>query len=251
MSRLWTALTRAQWPVTVQRRVILEAVLARVDHPTAEQMYADVKARLPGLSRTTVYRARRISDDHRVILKVANPSHAPLDESLARLRRELEIVDAVRSERVVRAHEVAAVGGSALLIVQDLGGESLDRYLARARFALADVLGIAIGAAAALRDVHAAGIIHRDVTPNNIVFNATTGEIRLIDFDIATLDGSATRRHNSSTSQISLTGINKLPRAAASCSRSMKACWSPGLLSNNSIVKTKLRSAGESSRIAS
>src|SRR6185503_11848616 len=137
-------------------------------------------------ARTTVYRARRIADDRRVILKVANPSHAPPDEALARLRHELEVVEAIRSDRVVRAHEVISVGGNALLVVQDFGGESLDHYLARARFSLADVLGIAIGAAAALRDVHAAGIIHKDVTPNNIVFNATTGEIWLIDFDIAT-----------------------------------------------------------------
>jgi Fur family peroxide stress response transcriptional regulator len=43
-------------PVTVQRRVILEALLDRADHPTADQVYDDVKDRVPGLSRTTVYR---------------------------------------------------------------------------------------------------------------------------------------------------------------------------------------------------
>jgi len=43
-------------PVTVQRRTILEAMLDRDDHPTAEQVYEDVRDRIPGLSRTTVYR---------------------------------------------------------------------------------------------------------------------------------------------------------------------------------------------------
>jgi Fur family peroxide stress response transcriptional regulator len=43
-------------PLTVQRRVILEALLDRADHPTADQVYDDVKDRVPGLSRTTVYR---------------------------------------------------------------------------------------------------------------------------------------------------------------------------------------------------
>jgi Fur family transcriptional regulator, peroxide stress response regulator len=43
-------------PVTMQRRVILEAVLQRDDHPTAEQIFAAVQERLPQLSRTTVYR---------------------------------------------------------------------------------------------------------------------------------------------------------------------------------------------------
>jgi Fur family peroxide stress response transcriptional regulator len=43
-------------PVTPQRRVVLEALLARHDHPTADQLFADVRARLAGVSRTTVYR---------------------------------------------------------------------------------------------------------------------------------------------------------------------------------------------------
>jgi Fur family transcriptional regulator, peroxide stress response regulator len=43
-------------PVTMQRRVILEAVLQRSDHPTADQIFEAVQDRLPRLSRTTVYR---------------------------------------------------------------------------------------------------------------------------------------------------------------------------------------------------
>ncbi len=43
-------------PVTMQRRVILEAVLQRDDHPTADQIYEAVQERIPQLSRTTVYR---------------------------------------------------------------------------------------------------------------------------------------------------------------------------------------------------
>ncbi len=43
-------------PVTVQRRVIFTALLERDDHPTVDQIFDDVKNRIPGLSRTTVYR---------------------------------------------------------------------------------------------------------------------------------------------------------------------------------------------------
>ena len=42
--------------VTVQRRTVFEAVSARRDHPTADQVYEAVRGRIPGLSRTTVYR---------------------------------------------------------------------------------------------------------------------------------------------------------------------------------------------------
>jgi Fur family peroxide stress response transcriptional regulator len=43
-------------PLTVQRRVVLQTVLARDDHPTADEILEAVKDRVPGISRTTVYR---------------------------------------------------------------------------------------------------------------------------------------------------------------------------------------------------
>jgi Fur family peroxide stress response transcriptional regulator len=43
-------------PLTVQRRAILDAVLSRDDHPTADQVFDSVRRRLPGVSRATVYR---------------------------------------------------------------------------------------------------------------------------------------------------------------------------------------------------
>lgn len=47
---------RQGMPMTVQRRAVLEAVLEREDHPTADQIFEVVQGRLPGVSRTTVYR---------------------------------------------------------------------------------------------------------------------------------------------------------------------------------------------------
>jgi len=42
--------------VTVQRRTVFAELAGRKDHPTADQVYDAVRERLPGLSRTTVYR---------------------------------------------------------------------------------------------------------------------------------------------------------------------------------------------------
>ncbi len=46
----------AGFPLTVQRRVILETMILRDDHPTAEQICEAVRARVPEISRATVYR---------------------------------------------------------------------------------------------------------------------------------------------------------------------------------------------------
>lgn len=43
-------------PLTVQRRVVLELLAQHGDHPSAEEIYREVAGRLPGISRTTVYR---------------------------------------------------------------------------------------------------------------------------------------------------------------------------------------------------
>jgi len=42
--------------LTIQRRAVYEELVERKDHPTADQVYDALQARLPGLSRTTVYR---------------------------------------------------------------------------------------------------------------------------------------------------------------------------------------------------
>jgi Fur family transcriptional regulator, peroxide stress response regulator len=56
LERLEAACRRRRIPVTVQRRVIFSALIEREDHPTVDQVFVDVRARIPGVSRTTVYR---------------------------------------------------------------------------------------------------------------------------------------------------------------------------------------------------
>jgi Fur family peroxide stress response transcriptional regulator len=62
--------------LTVQRRLILEAVLDRVDHPTVDTIYDEVKQRIPGVSRTTVYRVLETLTEVGVVTKVCSPGAA-------------------------------------------------------------------------------------------------------------------------------------------------------------------------------
>lgn len=63
-------------PLTVQRRVILEAVLAREDHPSAERVFNAIQGRLPGVSRTTVYRVLETLVRVGVINRICHPGNA-------------------------------------------------------------------------------------------------------------------------------------------------------------------------------
>ena len=61
---------------TAQRRMVFEAVLGRDDHPTADQVHADVQRRFPGVSRTTVYRVLETLVELNVITKACSPGAA-------------------------------------------------------------------------------------------------------------------------------------------------------------------------------
>ncbi len=61
---------------TVQRRLVLEVVLERDDHPTADQIVEIVKQRLPNISRTTVYRVLDALVDMGMIRRLHHPGPA-------------------------------------------------------------------------------------------------------------------------------------------------------------------------------
>ena len=56
LERLASLCKERGFPLTAQRRVVFDALLARDDHPTAESLYDDVRRRLPEINRATVYR---------------------------------------------------------------------------------------------------------------------------------------------------------------------------------------------------
>lgn len=60
-------------PLTVQRRVILEALAARDDHPTADEILEEVRTRLPEVSRTTVYRVLDTLVEIGLAVKICSP----------------------------------------------------------------------------------------------------------------------------------------------------------------------------------
>ena len=76
LSNLEERCAAAGLPVTAQRRTILEALVKRRDHPTAEQIYGVVSARLPDVSRATVYRTLETLGDLGLLRRVAHAGSA-------------------------------------------------------------------------------------------------------------------------------------------------------------------------------
>ncbi|MBF0103193.1 MAG: serine/threonine-protein kinase PknK, partial [Desulfobacterales bacterium] len=136
-------------------------------------------------SNSIVYRANRIPDNFPVILKVLNREY-PTSIELARFRREYEITRSLKLEGIIECYDLQKYNNTLVMVIEDFGGESLDRLLQTSKRELSDFLYLAIQVVSILRDVHHQHIIHKDINPSNIVWNRKTNQVKLIDFGIST-----------------------------------------------------------------
>ena len=132
---------------------------------------------------TTVFRATRVQDGVHVVVKM--PTGDPPDLTrLARWKYEHDVLSGLSVRGVVRCFGLVYDHSRPALILEDIGGVSLRSVMDKCR-AVDRFLPIAIALAETLSRLHDARIIHKDINPNNIVLNEETGELRLIDFGIA------------------------------------------------------------------
>lgn len=149
-----------------------------------------VHAQLYQSDRTVVYRAVRAYDRRPVILKILRPtSREPL--AVERYRHEYEVTRALNRAGAAQIYGAVTHGDVLALVVEDFGGTALHDLMQAWRQAeatppaLPELLELAHTIAQALAEVHAAGVVHKDLNPGNIVLNPATGEVKLIDFELA------------------------------------------------------------------
>ena len=92
--------------------------------------------------------------------------------------------DELNEEWAVRPLELVRDGDRTVLMLEDDGGEPLDRLLV-APLQVGHFLHLAITIAGTLGKVHRRGLIHKDIKPANILVNRTTGAVKLTGFGIA------------------------------------------------------------------
>jgi transcriptional regulator with GAF, ATPase, and Fis domain/serine/threonine protein kinase len=140
-------------------------------------------AALSSDGRTTLLRAFR-RDGRSVILKVLDPRHCG-ERDVARLRREHEIGATLDLDTAVRPLGVETYEGMPSLVLEDWGGEPLDRFVGRP-MPLERFLDLAIRIAGAVADVHDRGVVHKDLKPANILVDPRTFQVKLAEFGFAT-----------------------------------------------------------------
>ncbi len=118
------------------------------------------------------------------VLIVDLAAELPAPGDLDRLAREYELKDELDSAWAARPLELVRERGRSLLVLEDPGGEPLDRLLGQP-MTLESFLRLAIGIATALAEVHRRGLIHKDIKPANVLVDSATGQVWLIGFGIA------------------------------------------------------------------
>jgi serine/threonine protein kinase len=135
---------------------------------------------------STVYRGTDLSLDRVVAVKVAlDPLVEESPIYLARFTQEAKSAAAIGNPGVVTVYDAGADGPTRFIVMEFVPGKSLADILKEERpLEPARAADIAAQVADALSAAHAAGIIHRDIKPGNIMVEPN-GSVKVLDFGIA------------------------------------------------------------------
>ncbi len=140
-----------------------------------------------------VWRATDTVLSRPVAIKLLHPRYAQRSEGLARFRAEARHAGGLSHENIARVFDYGepAGGQPPYLVMELVDGPSLEAALAGGPLESSRTMDIVAQAAAGLQAAHAAGMIHRDIKPGNLLL-APGGTVKITDFGIAhTIDSAS------------------------------------------------------------
>jgi len=160
----------------------------------AAQMAAD-PAILPGTSYRLlekigegasgeVFKAEHIELGRKYAVKVLSSAHAAAHDAVERFRREARAVAKLSHPNLVQLHDFGkSTDGRVFLVMELLSGVTLDIH-AEKGLGWREAIRLSIQATRALEAAHHAGVVHRDLKPQNL-FLTKEGDLKLLDFGVA------------------------------------------------------------------
>jgi PAS domain S-box-containing protein len=130
-----------------------------------------------------LYRARPSGAELPSVLLLIPASTRPAVESLKKIEHEYSFRDDLDTTWAVRPLALSQCNGQKALVLEDPGGEPLHRLI-QGPIEIDRFLGIAIGLAGALSQLHKRNLIHKDVKPSNVLVDSVTGQVWLTGFGI-------------------------------------------------------------------
>ncbi|MFT3712109.1 MAG: protein kinase [Archangium sp.] len=129
-----------------------------------------------------VYQARDVTLDRRVALKLL---HQRRDEAAqARLLREAQVMAKLTHPNVVPVFELGEWKGEVYLVMELVNGVTLEQWLKREKHRRSDIIHAFVQAGRGLAAAHAAGVVHRDFKPANVLVGLDN-RVRVTDFGLS------------------------------------------------------------------
>ena len=137
----------------------------------------------------TVYKARDTQLNRPVAIKFLSPDLA--DESARRrFQQEAKMASALNHPHILTVHEAGEFDGQQYLVTEFVDGGTLEDWSRAEQRSRRQIIDLLVGVGDGLAAAHAAGILHRDIKPGNILV-AKNGYAKLADFGLAKLDEHA------------------------------------------------------------
>src|SRR5262245_60727325 len=131
-----------------------------------------------------VYQARDVRLQRDVALKVLTAGMLTSPESRKRFRREALALSRLNHPGIATVYDFDTDLGVDFLAMELIQGGTLEERLAKGPLPRVQALGIGLQIAEALEFAHAAGVIHRDLKPGNVMVTAS-GLVKVLDFGLA------------------------------------------------------------------
>ncbi len=135
-----------------------------------------------------VYLARHATTGEHVALKMMLPKVAASTEATSRFLREIEVTKRLRHSHIAGLHDAGSANGVFFFTTEYCAGGSLHQLIARrgGTIPLSEALPLALQALEGLAYAHNRGIVHRDITPHNILLTDDhPPRAKLADFGLA------------------------------------------------------------------
>jgi eukaryotic-like serine/threonine-protein kinase len=168
-----------------------------------------------------VYLAKDGKLERKVAVKLLSAEFSNDATRRNRFFQEAKSASALNHPNILTVHEIGEFEGTHFIVTEFIKGRTLSNYLVEEKPTLQAVLELATQIASALSAAHEAGIIHRDIKPDNVMVRHD-GIVKVLDFGIAKLTGrgdAETVRHGDEDE--TLIAASPLPSVPASTTPGM------------------------------
>src|SRR5262245_57789511 len=137
-------------------------------------------------SMSTIYLAEQVQVHRNVLLKILSEEYAQDEAFVKRFQQEARLLSTLNSPRLIQLYDFDQADDGRLYIVTEyLPGKNLKTVLQNRVLEIPTVIRIAIQLVSGLASAHSAGVIHRDITCENILLVGDQEDVKITNFGLA------------------------------------------------------------------